>query len=422
MSEIVNLISREILDSRGNPTIEVEVQTADGNVGRAAVPSGASTGAHEAYELRDGDKDRYLGKGVYKAVDNVREKIAPEIVGLQVTEQVYIDKILRELDGTENKSSLGANAILGVSLAVAKAAAADVNLPLYRYVGGSQACRLPVPLMNVLNGGAHANNGLDVQEFMIVPTVNNSYAESLRAGAEIFHTLKKILGKKGFSTAVGDEGGFAPKLSSNQEALDLVMNAIVDAGYDPGQNVFLALDVASTELFHDGKYTWENSKISPTELLGIYKGWAEKYPLVSIEDGFSEDDWDSWVAATAQMGSTMQLVGDDLFVTNPKRLRQGLEKKAANALLVKVNQIGTLTETFEAVNLAQRNRYRTVMSHRSGETEDVTIADLSVALNCHQIKTGSLCRGERTAKYNQLLRIEEDLGGMGVYWDKAAFR
>jgi enolase len=398
------------------------VQTADGNVGRAAVPSGASTGAHEAYELRDGDKDRYLGKGVYKAVDNVREKIAPEIVGLQVTEQVYIDKILRELDGTENKSSLGANAILGVSLAVAKAAAADVNLPLYRYVGGSQACRLPVPLMNVLNGGAHANNGLDVQEFMIVPTVNNSYAESLRAGAEIFHTLKKILAKKGFSTAVGDEGGFAPKLSSNQEALDLVMNAIVDAGYDPGQNVFLALDVASTELFHDGKYTWENSKISPTELMGIYKKWAEKYPLVSIEDGFSEDDWDSWVAATAQMGSTMQLVGDDLFVTNPKRLRQGLERKAANALLVKVNQIGTLTETFEAVNLAQRNRYRTVMSHRSGETEDVTIADLAVALNCHQIKTGSLCRGERTAKYNQLLRIEEDLGGMGVYWDKAAFR
>ncbi len=422
MSEIISLVSREILDSRGNPTIEVEVTTAEGNMGRAAVPSGASTGAHEAYELRDGDAKRFLGKGVYKAVDNVREKIAPEILGLQVTEQVYIDKILRELDGTENKSNLGANAILGVSLAVAKAAAADSNLPLYRYVGGSQACRLPVPLMNVLNGGAHANNGLDVQEFMIVPTVNNSYAESLRAGAEIFHTLKKILGKKGFSTAVGDEGGFAPKLGSNQEALDLVMNAIVDAGYDPGQNVFLALDVASTELFKDGKYTWENSQIAPSELLGIYKNWAERYPLISIEDGFSEDDWDSWIAATAQMGSTMQLVGDDLFVTNPKRLRQGLEKKAANALLVKVNQIGTLTETFEAVNLAQRYKYKTVMSHRSGETEDVTIADLSVALNCHQIKTGSLCRGERTAKYNQLLRIEEDLGGMGVYWDKAAFR
>lgn len=422
MSEIISLVSREILDSRGNPTIEVEVKTVDGHVGRAAVPSGASTGAHEAYELRDGDKNRFLGKGVYKAVDNVREKIAPEIVGLNVTEQVYIDKILRELDGTENKSNLGANAILGVSLAVAKAAALDTNLPLYRYVGGSQACRLPVPLMNVLNGGAHANNGLDIQEFMIVPTVNNSYAESLRAGAEIFHTLKKILAKKGLSTAVGDEGGFAPKLGSNQEALDLLMNAIVDAGYDPGQNVFLALDVAATEMYKDGKYEWQGSHISGTELLGIYKSWTEKYPMVSIEDGFSEDDWDSWVNATSELGQTVQLVGDDLFVTNPKRLRMGLEKKAANALLVKVNQIGTLTETFEAVNLAQRNRYRTVMSHRSGETEDVTIADLAVALNCHQIKTGSLCRGERTAKYNQLLRIEEDLGGMGMYWDKAAFR
>ena len=422
MSEIISLVSREILDSRGNPTIEVEVKTADGNMGRAAVPSGASTGAHEAYELRDGDKNRFLGKGVFKAVDNVREKIAPEIIGLNVTEQVYIDKILRELDGSENKSNLGANAILGVSLAVAKAAAADVNLPLYRYVGGSQACRLPVPLMNVLNGGAHANNGLDIQEFMIVPTVNNSYAESLRAGAEIFHTLKKILGKKGLSTAVGDEGGFAPKLGSNQEALDLLMNAIVDAGYDPGQNVFLALDVAATEMYKDGTYEWQGSRISPTELLGIYKSWTEKYPMISIEDGFSEDDWDGWVKATTELGQTCQLVGDDLFVTNPKRLRMGLEKKAANALLVKVNQIGTLTETFEAVNLAQRNRYKTVMSHRSGETEDVTIADLAVALNCHQIKTGSLCRGERTAKYNQLLRIEEDLGGMGLYWDKAAFR
>lgn len=422
MSEIVGVVSREILDSRGNPTVEVEITTANGNIGRAAVPSGASTGAHEACELRDGDKNRYLGKGVYKAVDNVREKIAPEIMGLQVTEQVYIDKILREIDGTENKSNLGANAILGVSLAIAKAAAKDTKLPLYRYVGGSQACRLPVPLMNVLNGGAHADNGLDVQEFMIVPTVNNSYAESLRAGAEIFHTLKKILGKKGLSTGVGDEGGFAPKLGSNQEALDLLMNAIVDAGYDPGQNVFLALDVAATELYKDGKYQWQNERIAPSALLDIYKSWSEKYPLISIEDGFSEDDWDSWIKATSALGSTVQLVGDDLFVTNPKRLRTGLEKRAANALLVKVNQIGTLTETFEAVNLAQRNKYKTVMSHRSGETEDVTIADLAVALNCHQIKTGSLCRGERTAKYNQLLRIEEDLGGMGLYWDKAAFR
>ncbi|MGE5085404.1 MAG: phosphopyruvate hydratase [Bacillota bacterium] len=422
MSEIISVVAREILDSRGNPTVEVEVTTAEGNIGRAAVPSGASTGAHEACELRDGDKNRYLGKGVFKAVDNVREKIAPEILGLQVTEQVYLDKVLREIDGTENKSNLGANAILGVSLAAAKAASLDVNLPLYRYIGGSQACRLPVPLMNVLNGGAHANNGLDIQEFMIVPTVNNSYAESLRAGAEIFHALKKILGKKGLSTAVGDEGGFAPKLSGNQEALDLIMNAIVDAGYDPGQNVFLGLDVAATEMYKDGKYQFDGELISPADLLGVYKKWAEKYPLITIEDGFAEDDWDSWVKCTSEMGSTMQLVGDDLFVTNPKRLRMGLEKKAANALLVKVNQIGTLTETFEAVNLAQRNKYKTVMSHRSGETEDTFIADLAVALNCHQIKTGSLCRSERIAKYNQLLRIEEDLGGMGVYWDKAAFR
>lgn len=423
MSEIVSLLAREILDSRGNPTIEVEVKTAAGNVGRAAVPSGASTGAHEAFELRDGDQKRFGGKGVYKAVDNVRVKISPEVVGLSVYEQVYIDKVLRDIDGTENKSNLGANAILGVSLACAQAAAKDAGLPLYRYVGGSQACRLPVPLMNVLNGGAHANNGLDIQEFMIVPTVNNSFAESLRAGSEIFHTLKKILHKKGLSTAVGDEGGFAPTLKSNEEALELLMEAILAAGYEAGQNVFLALDVAATEMYNPGGlYNWEKQKISGNELKNIYKKWCEKYPLVSIEDGFSEDDWDSWVAATADMGSHVQLVGDDLFVTNPKRLRQGLEKKAANALLVKVNQIGTLTETFEAVNLAQRNKMKTIMSHRSGETEDVTIADLAVALNCHQIKTGSLCRGERTAKYNQLLRIEEDLGGMGIYWDKAGFR
>ncbi|MBC7742867.1 MAG: phosphopyruvate hydratase [Bdellovibrionaceae bacterium] len=423
MSEIISVMGREILDSRGNPTIEVEVKTSAGNMGRAAVPSGASTGAHEAYELRDGDKKRYHGKGVSKAVDHVREKIAPEVVGLNVFEQVYIDKVLRDIDGTENKSNLGANAILGVSLACAQAAAKDAGLPLYRYVGGSQACRLPVPLMNVLNGGAHADNGLDIQEFMIVPTVNNSFAESLRAGAEIFHTLKKILNKKGLSTGVGDEGGFAPVLKSNEEALELLMEAILEAGYEAGQNVFLALDVAATEMFKgDNKYTWEKNIITGHELQIIYQKWAEKYPLVSIEDGFAEDDWASWTAATAAMGSHVQLVGDDLFVTNPKRLRQGLERKAANALLVKVNQIGTLTETFEAVNLAQRNKMKTIMSHRSGETEDVIIADLAVALNCHQIKTGSLCRGERTAKYNQLLRIEEDLGGMGVYWDKAGFR
>lgn len=392
-------------------------------MGRAAVPSGASTGAHEACELRDGDKNRYGGKGVFKAVDHVREKIAPEVVGLNVYEQVYIDKVLRDIDGTENKSNLGANAILGVSLACAQAAAKDAGLPLYRYVGGSQACRLPVPLMNVLNGGAHANNGLDIQEFMIVPTLNNSFAESLRAGSEIFQTLKKILHKKGMSTAVGDEGGFAPVLKSNEEALELLMEAILEAGYEAGQNVFLALDVAATEMLtDDGSYKWEKQKISGSELRNIYKKWTEKYPLVSIEDGFAEDDWESWVAATAELGSHVQLVGDDLFVTNPKRLRQGIEKKAANALLVKVNQIGTLTETFDAVNMAQRNRMKTIMSHRSGETEDVIIADLAVALNCHQIKTGSLCRGERTAKYNQLLRIEEDLGGMAIYWDKAGFR
>lgn len=422
MSEIINVVSREILDSRGNPTVEVEVTTALGNIGRAAVPSGASTGAHEAAELRDGDKARFMGKGVYKAVDNVREKLAPEVIGLPVTDQVYIDKILREIDGSENKSNLGANAILGVSLAVAKAAALDVDLPLYRYVGGSQACRLPVPLMNLINGGAHADSGLDVQEFMIVPTVNNSYAESLRAGAEIFHTLKKILGKKGLVTAVGDEGGFAPKLATNQEALDLLMEAITQAGYEPGQNVFLALDVAATEMYQDGKYKWQRELITASELEGVYKSWTEKYPLLSIEDGFSEDDWDAWTSVTKNLGQHVQLVGDDLFVTNPKRLRTGIDKKAANALLVKVNQIGTLTETFEAVSLAQRNRFKTIMSHRSGETEDTTIADLAVAMNCHQIKTGSLCRSERIAKYNQLLRIEEDLGGMGVYWDKAAFR
>lgn len=423
MSEIISILGREILDSRGNPTIEVEVKTAAGSMGRAAVPSGASTGAHEAYELRDGDKNRYFGKGVCKAVEHVREKISPEIVGLNVYEQVYIDKVLRDIDGTENKSKLGANAILGVSLACAHAAAKDAGLPLYRYIGGSQACRLPVPLMNVLNGGAHANNGLDIQEFMIVPTVNNSFAESLRAGCEIFHTLKKILNKKGLSTAVGDEGGFAPILKSNEEALELLMEAILAAGYEAGQNIFLALDVAATEMYSGGgQYTWEKQKVSGGDLKNIYKKWCEKYPLVSVEDGFAEDDWDSWISATADLGSHVQLVGDDLFVTNPKRLRQGLEKKAANALLVKVNQIGTLTETAEAVSLAQRNKMKTIMSHRSGETEDVTISDLAVALNCHQIKTGSLCRGERTAKYNQLLRIEEDLGGMGIYWDKAGFR
>lgn len=421
MSEIVYVHAREILDSRGNPTVEVEVRTNQGAVGRAGVPSGASTGAHEAVELRDGDKHRYLGKGVLTAVRNVREKLGPELLGMNVQDQVAIDRLIRDIDGTENKGNLGANALLGVSLAAAKAAALECGLPLYRYVGGSQAYRLPVPLMNVLNGGAHANNGLDVQEFMVVPTVKNSFRESLRAGAEIFHALKKILAKKGLSTAVGDEGGFAPKLSGNQEAMDLLMEGIQAAGYEPGQEVFIALDVASTELYKDGKYLWDGQQISPTDLMGIYSKWSEKYPLVSIEDGFAEDDWDSWKEMTRRHGQQLQLVGDDLFVTNPKRLRQGIEQKAANALLVKVNQIGTLSETADAVGLAQRAGFRTIMSHRSGETEDTTIADLAVAMNCQQIKTGSLCRTDRTAKYNQLLRIEEELGELAWSWDKAAF-
>ena len=420
MSEITACVAREILDSRGNPTVEVDVVLASGAMGRAAVPSGASTGAHEAVELRDGGS-RYLGKGVRKAVDNVNDVIAPEVLGLNASDQVAIDRFLRELDGTTNKGKLGANAILGVSLAVAKAAAQSSGLQLYRYVGGSNAHRLPVPLMNVLNGGAHADNGLDVQEFMIVPLVQESFSESLRAGAEIFHTLKKILNKKGLSTGVGDEGGFAPKLSGNREALELLMEAIEGAGYKPGKDVHLALDVAATELFEGGRYRWEGSQITPAELGKVYTSWMQSFPLVSIEDGFSEDDWDGWKAFNAAEGSRVQLVGDDLFVTNPERVARGIKENAANALLVKVNQIGTLTETCDAVSLAQRARFRTVMSHRSGETEDSTIADLAVALGCHQIKTGSLCRGERTAKYNQLLRIEEDLGDNAKYWGHEAF-
>lgn len=415
MSEISVCHAREILDSRGNPTLEVDVILANGAQGRAAVPSGASTGAHEAVELRDGGK-RYLGKGVEKAVANVNETISPEVMGMNAADQVALDRVLREIDGTNNKAKLGANAILGVSLAAAKAAAMSTGLPLYRYVGGANACRLPVPLMNVLNGGAHADNGLDIQEFMLVPVVGGTYKESLRAGAEIFHTLKKILNKKGLSTGVGDEGGFAPKLKGNREALELIMEAIDGAGYKAGKDIFLALDVAATELFEGGKYRWEGSQITAAELGKIYSQWSQSFPLVSIEDGFSEDDWDGWKAYMALEGARTQLVGDDLFVTNPERVARGIKEKAANALLVKVNQIGTLTETTEAVSLAQRAGFRTIMSHRSGETEDNTIADLAVALNCHQIKTGSLCRGERTAKYNQLLRIEEELGASALYW------
>ncbi len=421
MSRIVDIIAREILDSRGNPTVEVEVFAEDGSFGRAAVPSGASTGAHEACELRDGDMARYQGKGVLKACENVMNVIAEELVGQDVTEQRDIDELLLDLDATENKSKLGANAILGVSLAVAKTAAESVGLPLYRYVGGTQAHRLPVPLMNVLNGGAHANNGLDVQEFMIVPMVNGQFSESLRAGSEIFQHLKKILSQKGLSTAVGDEGGFAPVLKNNEEALQLLMMAIEKAGYRAGHDIFLAMDVAATELYKDDMYTWETKKLSADQLLEVYSGWQKKYPLISIEDGFSEDDWSGWKKATQALGAQLQLVGDDLFVTNPERLARGLREGVANSLLVKVNQIGTLTETMDAVSLAQTSGYSTVMSHRSGETEDVMIADLSVALNCHQIKTGSLCRAERTAKYNQLLRIEQDLGPTGLYWGRGAF-
>lgn len=415
MNEITLCHAREILDSRGNPTIEVDVHLANGAMGRAAVPSGASTGAHEAVELRDAD-NRYHGKGVRRAVANVNEVISPEIIGMNAADQVALDRRLIELDGTPNKGKLGANAILGVSLAAAKAVAQSSGLPLYRYVGGSNAYRLPVPLMNVINGGAHADNGLDVQEFMIVPVVRESFSESLRAGSEIFHALKKILNKKGLSTGVGDEGGFAPKLGGNKQALELLVESIEAAGYKPGQDVYLALDVAATELFENGKYRWEGSMITAEELAKVYTSWAQTFPLVSIEDGFAEDDWNGWKAFTRAEGSRLQLVGDDLFVTNPDRVARGIKEGAGNALLVKVNQIGTLTETCDAVSLAQRNCMRTVMSHRSGETEDATIADLSVALGCQQIKTGSLCRGERTAKYNQLLRIEEELGQYAKYW------
>lgn len=415
MSKIKSVHAREILDSRGQPTVEVELLLDSGTLGRAAVPSGASTGAHEACELRDGDKARYHGKGVLKAIANVKELIAPKIQGLDVFDQKGLDQTLIQLDGTKNKTKLGANAMLGVSLAAARAACLERKEPLYRYLGGAKATKLPVPLMNVLNGGAHANNGLDVQEFMIVPKVKGSFKESLRAGSEIFATLKKLLSAQGLSTAVGDEGGFAPVLKGNEPALDFLMSAIEKTGYRPGEDIFLALDVAATELFKGGRYDWEGRQIEPAQLSEIYQAWAKKYPLISIEDGFAEDDWDSWISVTAQMGSKVQLVGDDLFVTNPERIKSGIERKAANALLVKVNQIGTLTETTQAVQLAQSHGLRTVMSHRSGETEDTTIADLAVGLLCDQIKTGSACRGERTAKYNQLLRIEEQLGGEARY-------
>lgn len=423
MSLIAKIQAREILDSRGNPTIEVDVWTDTGHMGRAAVPSGASTGAHEAAELRDGDKKRYLGKGVLKAVENVNNTLNSELNGALVTDQAMIDKALIALDGTRNKSNLGANAILGVSLAVAKAAASEAGLPLYRYVGGVNANTLPVPLMNILNGGAHADNKVDVQEFMIMPVGAARFADGLRMGAEVFHALKAVLKKKGLSTNVGDEGGFAPDLPSNEDALKLVMQAIEQAGYAPGQDIVLALDCASTE-FYDAKkkrYTLESTGDSLTskEMVAMWADWAQRYPIVSIEDGMSEDDWDGWKLLTETIGDRVQLVGDDLFVTNTQRLSEGIDKDIANSILVKVNQIGTLTETIEAVDMAHRAGYTSIMSHRSGETEDNTIADLAVALNCGMIKTGSASRSDRIAKYNQLLRIEEQLGATARYPGRA---
>ena len=421
MASIDGIIAREILDSRGNPTVEVEVLLDDGIVGRAAVPSGASTGAFEAVERRDGDKKRYLGKGVQDAVDAVTEDIAPHLLGYDGSEQRLVDQEMIELDGTPNKGKLGANAILGVSLAVAKAAADSAGLPLFRYVGGPNAHLLPVPMMNILNGGSHADSNVDIQEFMIAPIGAASFREALRWGAEVYHALKGVLHDKGLATGLGDEGGFAPNLESNRAALDLILEAIKKAGYKPGKDIALALDVAASEFFDKGKYTFEGEKKTAEQMSAYYADLVENYPLVSIEDPLNEDDWDGWKTLTDQIGDKVQLVGDDLFVTNPERLAKGIDGGIANALLVKVNQIGTLTETLDAVTLAQSNGYRCMMSHRSGETEDVTIADLAVATNCGQIKTGAPARSERVAKYNQLLRIEEELDDAAVYAGASAF-
>ncbi len=417
MTAIIDIIGREILDSRGNPTVEVDVHLEDGSKGRAAVPSGASTGAHEASELRDGDKKRYLGKGVLKAVDAVNGEIFDSLAGMEAEEQRRIDHVLIALDGTANKARLGANAILGVSLAVAKAAAVASGLPLWRYVGGASARVLPVPMMNIINGGAHADNGIDIQEFMVMPVGAPTCADAIRIGAEIFHTLKKALKDAGHNTAVGDEGGFAPNLKSAEEALAFIVKSIEKAGYKPGEDVVLALDCAATEFFKKGKYhlEGEGKTLDSAGMVKYLAGLVKRFPIVSIEDGMSEDDWEGWKALTSELGGRCQLVGDDLFVTNTKRLGEGIGKGIANAILVKVNQIGSLSETLDAVDMAHRAAYRVVMSHRSGETEDATIADLAVATNCGQIKTGSLSRSDRLAKYNQLIRIEEELGDMAEY-------
>jgi enolase len=415
MGLIEQITARQIFDSRGNPTVEVDVVTNNGALGRAAVPSGASTGSHEAVELRDGDKSKYMGKGVLKAVENVNDKIANELIGMSVFEQNLIDKVMIELDGTPNKGKLGANAILGVSLALAKAAANELGIPLYRYVGGVSANTLPVPMMNIINGGSHADNSIDFQEFMIMPTGAKSFSEAMRMGSEIFHNLAKVLKSKKMSTNVGDEGGFAPNIPSNEEGLKIIIQAIEAAGYRPGEDVFIALDAAASE-FYDSEtkmYHFKKStgdKLTSSQMANFWNDWAKRYPIISIEDGMAEDDWDGWKEHTTLTGKTTQLVGDDLFVTNVKRLQEGIDKGIANSILVKVNQIGSLTETIDAVNLAKRNSYTSIMSHRSGETEDNTIADLAVALNTGQIKTGSCSRSDRMSKYNQLLRIEEELG------------
>jgi enolase len=424
MSEIIGIQARQILDSRGNPTVEVDVHLEDGLMGRAAVPSGASTGSREAIELRDGNAKVYMGKGVQKAVKNVNTKVAPELVGIEVTEQALIDRLLIEIDGTKNKSKLGANAMLGVSLAVAKAAANDVALPLFKYIGGTNACEMPVPMMNVLNGGAHADNNVDIQEFMIMPVGAKSFSDALRMGTEIFHHLKSVLKKKKYNTAVGDEGGFAPDLKSNAEAVEILIQAVKNAGYKIEKDVLLALDVAASELYANNKYTLaaeKKSKLSSGEMVSYLEKLVKKYPIVSVEDGLAEDDWKGWKQLTDKVGGNTQLVGDDIFVTNTEILAKGIKQGIGNSILIKVNQIGTLTETLEAVEMAKRAGYTAVISHRSGETEDTTIADIAVAVNAGQIKTGSLCRTDRVAKYNQLLRIEEILGSSAVYKGKDVF-
>ena len=424
MSAIVDIVGREILDSRGNPTVECDVLLESGVMGRAAVPSGASTGSREAIELRDGDKARYGGKGVLKAVEHINTEISEAVLGLDASEQAFLDKTMIDLDGTENKSRLGANAMLAVSMAVARAAAEESGLPLYRYFGGMNGTQLPVPMMNVINGGAHANNSLDLQEFMIVPVGASSFREALRQGAEVFHALKKIIDGKGMSTAVGDEGGFAPSVENHEAAIQLILQAISDAGYTPGQEIVLALDCAASEFYKDGHYVLAGEGGLQLDAAGwtdMLATWVDKYPIISIEDGMAEGDWDGWKLLTERLGQKVQLVGDDLFVTNTKILKEGIDKHIANSILIKINQIGTLTETFQAIEMAKRAGYTAVISHRSGETEDSTIADIAVGTNAGQIKTGSLSRSDRMAKYNQLLRIEEDLGDMAEYPGRAAF-